>query len=289
MTRRMGTAKRDRQRANRQSKLQAAQAAQEKAQSKRRLFRIGGIVVVALLAALAYSLLAGRSDDETVETAGGSTSSTASTVAGAPVTVAVSAPPAGATVSGATTCPPVDGSAQRTTTFAQAPPTCIDAAKTYQAKITTSEGELTVELDAAKAPLAVNNFVVLSRYKYYEGLPFHRIVTDFVAQVGDANPKEGRMGTGGPGYTFADELPSDPAAYVPGVLAMANSGPNTNGSQFFVFVGPTNPFVSNPNYTIFGKVTEGMDTTVANIMAAGTDDQGVTKLVTIDKIEITES
>ena len=280
----MGTAKRDRQRANRQSKLVAAQEAQHKAHARRRYIRIGGAVVVALLAALAYSLLSGGDDKVNVAT-GDSTTTTAAAGASVPVT----APAPGATLTEPTPCPAADSSAQRTTTFASAPPTCIDAAKSYTAKITTSVGELTIALDQAKAPLAVNNFVVLARYHYYDGLPFHRIVTDFVAQVGDANPENGQLGTGGPGYSFADELPASPQDYVPGVLAMANSGPNTNGSQFFIFVGPSNPFLTNPAYTIFGQVTEGMDTTVAAIMAAGTQDAGVTQVITIDKIDIAEA
>jgi cyclophilin family peptidyl-prolyl cis-trans isomerase len=287
----MGTTKRERQRANRQSKLQAAQVQQQKRQRNGRVLRIGGLVVAALLAALIYSLVAG--DDDSVETA---TDSPATTAAGedtedgaGPPAVAVTAPPPGASITGETPCPPADGSADRTTTFAKAPPTCIDKGKTYVARMTTSKGELTIELDAAKAPATVNNFVVLSRYHYYDGVPFHRIVTDFVAQAGDANPTGGRLGTGGPGYTFPDELPASPSEYVPGVVAMANSGPGTNGSQFFIFVGPNNPFTSNPNYSIFGRVTEGMDTTVAAIMAAGTADQGVTEVVTVEGIEITES
>lgn len=281
----MGTVKRDRQRANRQSKLVAAQEAQHKAHARRRYIRIGGAVVVALLAALAYSLLSGGDDKVNVATGDSTTTTTAAASASVPVT----APAPGVTLTEPTPCPAADSSAQRTTTFAAAPPTCIDAAKTYAAKITTSVGELTIALDQAKAPLAVNNFVVLARYHYYDGLPFHRIVTDFVAQVGDANPKNGQLGTGGPGYSFADELPASPQDYVPGVLAMANSGPSTNGSQFFIFVGPSNPFLTNPAYTIFGKVTEGMDTTVAAIMAAGTQDAGVTQVITIDKIDIVQA
>ncbi len=282
----MGTAKRDRQRANRQSKLVAAQEAQHKAHSRRRYIRIGAVVVTALLAALAYSLLSGSDDKGDVATGD---RTTATSAAAADAAVPVTAPAPGATLTEPTPCPAADSSAQRTTTFASAPPTCIDAAKSYTAKITTSVGELTIALDQAKAPLAVNNFVVLSRYRYYDGLPFHRIVTDFVAQVGDANPENGQLGTGGPGYSFADELPTSPQDYVPGVLAMANSGPNTNGSQFFIFVGPSNPFLTNPAYTIFGKVTEGMDTTVAAIMAAGTQDAGVTQVITIDKIDIVQA
>ncbi len=282
----MGTAKRDRQRANRQSKLVAAQEAQHKAHARRRYIRIGGAVVVALLAALAYSLLSGSDDKVDVATGDSTTTTTAAAGASVPVT----APAPGATLTEPTPCPAADSSAQRTTTFASAPPTCINAPNMfYTAKITTSVGELTIALDQAKAPLAANNFVVLARYHYYDGLPFHRIVTDFVAQVGDANPENGQLGSGGPGYSFADELPASPQDYVPGVLAMANSGPNTNGSQFFIFVGPSNPFLTNPAYTIFGTVTEGMDTTVAAIMAAGTQDAGVTQVITIDKIDIVQA
>jgi peptidyl-prolyl cis-trans isomerase B (cyclophilin B) len=275
----MGTTKRERQRANRQSKLVAAQEAHRKAQSRRRVLRFGGLIVAFLVIAYLISVFAGDGDDD-----GQSTDT--------PATVAVTAPPAGASVTGDTPCPPADGSAERTTTFEKAPPTCIDAAKTYTAAITTSLGGFTVALDPTVAPQAVNNFVVLSRYHYYDGLPFHRIVTDFVAQVGDANPRDGQLGTGGPGYTFADELPAAGGdAYVPGIVAMANSGPDSNGSQFFVFVGPNNPFVSNPAYTIFGNVTEGMDTTIPAIMAAGTtsEEGGVTQEITIQSIVITEA
>jgi cyclophilin family peptidyl-prolyl cis-trans isomerase len=281
----MGTAKRERQRANRQSKLQAAEEARRKAKGRRRVFRTGGLVAAALLAALLYSLLAGGDDTDETADAGATTT----TAAADETTVTPTAPPPGKSITGATPCPPADGSAERTTTFAQAPPTCIDPAKRYTATMRTNVGELTIALDAAKAPKTVNNFVVLSRYKYYDGVPFHRIVNDFVAQAGDANPRNGQLGTGGPGYTFPDELPASPAEYVPGVVAMANSGANTNGSQFFIFVGPNNPFTANPNYSIFGKVTTGMDTTVQAIMAAGTEDRGVTELITIESVTITES
>ena len=120
---------------------------------------------------------------------------------------------------------------------------------------------------------------------YYNGVTFHRVIKGFMCQGGCPDGD----GRGGPGYTFPDELPASPSEYVPGVVAMANSGPNTNGSQFFVFVGPNNPFTANPNYSIFGKVTDGMDSTVKAIMAAGTDDRGVTQLITIDSITISES
>ncbi len=289
----MGTAKRERQKANRQSKLEAAIAQQQKAKRNRQWLVVGGAIAAVVALFALYSVLAG--DDENVETAEGSTTSSASgstgptdstAVAGEPATMPVVAP--GKTLAGDTPCPKADGSEERTTTFAKEPPTCIDPTKTYTAKMTTSEGDLVIALDAKKAPKTVNNFVVLSRYRYYEGIPFHRIVSGFVAQVGDANPPGGQYGGGGPGYEFADELPKDPAEYVRGSLAMANSGPNTNGSQIFIVEN----WNANPaNYNLFGKVTEGLDTVFPKIMAVGTggSDGTPTKVVTITKIEITES
>lgn len=136
-----------------------------------------------------------------------------------------------------------------------APPMKIDTDKTYTATIKTNKGDIRLQLFAKDAPLAVNNFVFLARDKYYDGIIFHRIVQDFMIQTGDPLGK----GFGGPGYQFADELNS-PHRYEEGILAMANSGPNTNGSQFFIGSGPTvQNLNSAPNYTIFGKVIGGME------------------------------
>ncbi len=282
----MGTTKRERQRSNRQSKLQAAQQAVEKAKTRRRILKVVAMVAAALLAAFLYATFAG--DDTKTDTGQDSTDTSIAEGSTSP-TIALSPTAPGKSITGVTPCPPANGSVDRTTTFAAAAPMCIDATKAYKAVVSTNKGELTIALDPKTAPLAVNNFVVLARYHYYDGVPFHRIVNDFVAQAGDANPKNGRLGTGGPGYTFADELPASPAGYVPGAVAMANSGPNTNGSQFFVFVGPSNPFIANPTYTIFGTVEVGMDNTVPAIMAAGTDDGAVTEAVIIASITISES
>jgi cyclophilin family peptidyl-prolyl cis-trans isomerase len=142
---------------------------------------------------------------------------------------------------------------------------CIDPAKAYTAKVSTSKGDFTMTLDAKTAPKTVNNFVVLSRYHFYDGVPFHRVVTDFVIQTGD--PLGDPPGTGSPGYKFDDELPTSVDAYKPGSVAMANSGANTNGSQWFVWVGPTK--LPSPAYSLFGAVTEGYDTTVQAIIKGG--------------------
>ena len=131
-----------------------------------------------------------------------------------------------------TDAPNPDGSSPRTTKFSAAPPMVIDPSKRYTAQMETSLGSITIALDAASAPNTVNNFVFLARYHYYDGIIFHRIIKGFVCQGGDP---EG-SGRGGPGYRFEDELPKA-GRYEIGSLAMANAGPNTNGSQFFIISG----------------------------------------------------
>jgi peptidylprolyl isomerase len=152
-----------------------------------------------------------------------------------------------------TECPAADGSSPKKTTFDGPPPMCIDPEKRYSARIETSLGELVVALDPVAAPQTVNNFVVLARYHYYDGVIFHRIIKGFMCQGGDPTG----TGTGGPGYTFADELPA-PGRYEVGSVAMANAGPNTNGSQFFVVSGPSGVRLP-PQYSLFGKVVKGLD------------------------------
>ncbi|MNJ57753.1 putative peptidyl-prolyl cis-trans isomerase [compost metagenome] len=130
----------------------------------------------------------------------------------------------------------------------------IDSNKSYTAEVTTNKGSFTIELFAKDAPKTVNNFVFLSRQGYYDNVIFHRIIESFMIQSGDPLG----TGTGGPGYQFEDEVTN--YQYEPGIVAMANAGPNTNGSQFFICTGADSVSLNNqPNYTIFGKVTEGMD------------------------------
>ena len=130
----------------------------------------------------------------------------------------------------------------------------IDPNKTYAATIKTSLGDMTAELYPKDAPNTVNNFVFLARQDFYDGVIFHRVIKDFMVQTGDPTG----TGTGGPGYRFNDEL-SNPRGYTKGTLAMANAGPNTQGSQFFICHGPGAERLPH-NYTIFGKVTDGLDT-----------------------------
>ena len=142
---------------------------------------------------------------------------------------------------------------QRPKSWSSPPPMQIDPNKQYSATIKTTLGEMKAQLYAREAPNTVNNFVFLSREGFYNGVPFHRIIKEFMVQTGDPTG----TGTGGPGYRFADEL-NTPHRYEKGTLAMANAGPNTQGSQFFICHGQ-NAMTLPKNYTIFGKVTEGMD------------------------------
>ena len=152
----------------------------------------------------------------------------------------------------ATLCPNADGSSPQQREFDEAPPMCIDPEKTYTATMVTSMGTMVIHLNAAQAPKTVNNFVTLARYHYYDGIIFHRIINGFMCQGGDPTG----TGRGGPGYRFEDELPA-PGRYEIGSIAMANAGPNTNGSQFFITVRPTS-FLNN-KHTVFGRVIEGLD------------------------------
>jgi cyclophilin family peptidyl-prolyl cis-trans isomerase len=181
-----------------------------------------------------------------------------------------------------TECPEPDGSSEKRQRFDGPPPMCIDPERTYTATMVTSKGTMTIVLDPVAAPRTVNNFVVLARYHYYDGIVFHRIIPGFVLQGGDP---EG-TGRGGPGYRFPDELPR-PGRYEVGSLAMANAGPNTNGSQFFVISGPQGVALP-PQYSLFGKVVSGLDV-VAAIDAVGSGSGKPKERVTIDSVTITES
>ncbi|MFZ1275441.1 peptidylprolyl isomerase [Candidatus Microthrix sp.] len=179
-------------------------------------------------------------------------------------------------------CPNTDGSSPRTTKFDAPPPMCIDPETTYHAEIVTSMGTMFVQLLPKRAPKTVNNFVFLARYHYFDGVIFHRIIKDFVIQGGDP---EG-TGRGGPGYRFADELPQ-PGEYQLGSLVMANAGPDTNGSQFFVVSGPSGIGLP-PNYSLFGKVLDGLDVLdKIQSVQTGRGDRPTTDVV-IESVTITE-
>lgn len=178
-------------------------------------------------------------------------------------------------------CPPVDGAARPTRSFTSSPPMCIDPDGAYEAVLTTNLGEFTIALDAENAPRTVNNFVFLARHRFYDGLDFHRVIAGFVFQGGDP---EGD-GSGGPGYEFDDELPS--SEYRRYDVAMANAGPDTNGSQFFVITGADGEALP-PAYSRFGTVTAGTD--VADAIGSVATDGNDHPLddVTIESVEIVE-
>ena len=134
-----------------------------------------------------------------------------------------------------------------------APDMQIEASKSYSATISTNKGDIDVSLDAANAPKTVNNFVFLANDGFYDGVSFHRVIPNFMAQGGDPTG----TGSGGPGYRFEDETRGNPNRHERGVLSMANAGPNTNGSQFFITFQPQ-PHLDG-KHTVFGRVTGGMD------------------------------
>ncbi|MGO8950509.1 MAG: peptidylprolyl isomerase [Ktedonobacterales bacterium] len=162
--------------------------------------------------------------------------------------------------------------------YRAAPPMQIVPNKKYSAVFHTDKGDFTVELFAKQAPVTVNNFVFLAREGYYDGTTFHRVIKGFMAQGGDPTG----TGTGGPGYKFNDEAGALALTHDgPGTLSMANAGPNTNGSQFFITFGAT-PHL-NGKHGVFGRVVSGMD--VVNSLRARdpqTDRQPGDKIVSID-------
>jgi cyclophilin family peptidyl-prolyl cis-trans isomerase len=165
--------------------------------------------------------------------------------------------------------------------FTAAPPMSIDKSKQYTATVKMAKGgEFVIQLYPDKAPLTVNNFVFLARQKFYDGTTFHRVLQDFMAQGGDPTG----TGSGGPGYEFVNE-DSDLKFDKAGVVAMANSGRNTNGSQFFITFGAVEDL--NGGYTIFGQVTSGMDV-VNNIRRRDPDQNPAYTGDAIESITITE-
>jgi cyclophilin family peptidyl-prolyl cis-trans isomerase len=241
-------------------------------------------VHVALLALLLLALAAcGTATDNSVpadHSAGGTGShqtgaSPAASAAGDPshASPAASANPAGAAAD------PVE----RNNKYSAVPEMKIDQNKKYTATIETTKGTMKAELYAKEAPKTVNNFVFLARENFYQNVKFHRIIKDFMVQTGDPTG----TGTGGPGYRFEDEQIPPSLNYQRGTLAMANAGPDTNGSQFFI-VHADYPLPKQ--YTIFGKLTEGDDVldAIANTPTTGAEGSTPTEDVRITNITITE-
>jgi len=272
----MGTDKRMRKKENRRNRLDELATQAHRQRWRKRITKI--VIVVAIVLGVAFIISVSLGDDNT-DTKTDVIDTTVSAATDTPI-----APAEGRAITGETPCPAADGSESRAASFEKAPPTCIDTTKTYTATVLTNKGEFTIVLDAMQAPLTVNNFVTLARYRYFDGTTCHRAIKDFVVQCGDPTA----TGTGGPGYAFADELPSA-GSYKLGSLAMANSGPNTNGSQFFVITGEQGVALP-PSYTLFGQVTNGLDSTVPALNAASNQDpaaNGVPPAETLRIISVT--
>jgi cyclophilin family peptidyl-prolyl cis-trans isomerase len=259
----VSSGKRQRQEATRR-RVEEAQAEQRRADRTRRLVIGGSLLAAVAIVASIIVLVA--------------THHKSSDVSAPPATVRATT----ASDFGTGACPRADGSSPRKTTFTSAPSKCITFTDYYVANFDTSAGSFRVALDAAKAPVTVNNFVVLALYHYYDGTIFHRAIPGYIVQGGDANGHP--PGSGSPGYTIADELPTSVSDYAVGSIAMANTGaPHSGGSQFFFWMGP-NP-LPGPNYSLFGKVVSGLDV-VRKIEATGSPSGTVTAPVTIHTVTI---
>ena len=205
-----------------------------------------------------------------------------------PEPAATTAPAAGATAQTSTATPAFTPAATSRISGARAsyssPPAMIlDTESDYVAAFRTNQGDFTVQLFATQTPVTVNNFVFLAQQGFYDGLIFHRVIENFMIQGGDPTG----TGAGGPGYQFQDEIVAGLAFDSPGKLAMANAGPGTNGSQFFITVAATDWL--NGNHTIFGEVTEGQNVVNAISRASTNNRNAPLQRVVIERIDITKS
>ncbi len=239
----MPSEKRSRQRAAREARL----AAQAKSAKRRKTIRNTVIIVVIVGVILGAVFLFSNNKKKPP----GSTTATTTATAGAQATANQVAVKAG--------CPSSTGATVNTQKYSAAPPMTIDTSKNYSATVVTTAGTFTMALDPKSAPATVNNFVFLANKGYYHCVIFHRVIPNFMDQTGDPTG----TGTGGPGYTIADENPpkaANPADQYPlGSVAMANTGqPHSGGSQFFIVSGTQGEGLPN-SYALFGQVTSGMD------------------------------
>ncbi|HEX7168377.1 MAG TPA: peptidylprolyl isomerase [Acidimicrobiales bacterium] len=266
----MPSEKRERQRAGREVRREAARAAQKRAQRRRQI-----IAIVALIAVIfGIGFVVSQSGDDGTEVTSGDDADAKDE--GEDAETQDDREPNPDAI--APECPPDGGASERNTAFKESPPNCLEDGKDYKAVVETDVGTFTIDLLEEKAPKTVNNFVFLARHKAYEGVPFHRVIQDFVVQGGDVAKGDG---TGDAGYSFEDELP-EPGDYAEGSVAMANSGPNTNGSQFFIVTSQkgaetlTQAVGGEAKYSLFATVVDGMDV-VKKIEADGSE-QGEPKV-----------
>jgi peptidyl-prolyl cis-trans isomerase B (cyclophilin B) len=281
----VGTTKRERQKANRQQRLEELARDARRRHARRRVVTWGGIVVAAIAAIYLIALLTGRDNSPT---------STPSTDVSAPVaTDPATTDPAtdepvepGTFTYGTGACAPAEKPAEPVRSFAAAPQQCIDPSSTFSAVIETNKGSFTIALDNVNSPGTVNNFVTLARYGYYDDSTCHRIISGFVVQCGRPGDDEGA-----PGYTIPDEPVAND--YAEAVVAMANTGaPDSGGGQWFVITGAQGAALPK-SYTVLGTVSEGYETTVKALEALADPDapNGVPTLepITITSVTIVES
>ena len=277
----MGTDKRERKKVNRNLAREGRQKAQRNAVIKQRVIRFGVGIPLAILALWAVSKFFITTD---------STSTTDSTAAASDTTVASLTPTLSTTpgeqIEGDTKCPATDGTALRTTNVTKAPPMCIDAKKSYTATFNTSEGAIEIALDTKKTPKTVNNFVTLSRYKYYDSSFIFRtdVNLDIIQGGGESN-------TDDPGYNIEDE--GSGYKYTEGDIVMARSGEiDSAGGQFFIVTGPKASFLDDQGtYVVFGKISKGLDVAKAILgLNAGSGQLGgaPSRAVKITSVTIAE-
>jgi len=271
----VGTAKRERQREGRQARLAAAQAEQRRRQRIRTIRNFGIIVVLIIVALFVLSRLGGDDKKETASTSSG----------------------------GTTACPEADGSSPRTIDFSSPPPNCIDPAKKYTATFDTTAGTVVVDLDSANTPSTTNNFVVLSRYHYYDNTQLFRTAKS-IGIIQGGSPHTNSATDPGPGYSLTDEgydystlsqgpsgATGGPYTYGPGDLVMARGGsPNSASAQFFFGVDDNvKNLDAQGTYVKFGNASQGLDV-LQQILASAPQDEGPpSPPVTINKVTITES
>ncbi len=253
---------------------------QREAKRRRNLRRA---VIVAIVAVLVIGSAALLFSGKSTTTTTAATSSTTTAVTTTTIAPSVAQAKANA-VAVAAGCPASTAARVNTLTWKSAPAMTINKAKTYYAHFVTTAGSFVVKLDAATAPITVNNFVFLAQHKYYNCVIFHRVIPGFVVQGGDPTG----TGSGGPGYTIADELPKAASPTYPlDSLAMANTGSaNSGGSQFFIVTGTSGEQLPN-TYSLFGQVTSGQSVVRAINNAGST--AGVPPTVTHRMISVTIS
>lgn len=282
----MPTDKRQRQKAGRQARL----AAEQKARKRRQALRRGVTAVIVIAVVVGLSILIFKPGSKSAS----STSTTTTTTTTQPAPAGGSGNKSPSAITTSADCPSSPSATLNKPSYPSAPPMTIDPNKTYTATVTTDLGSFTIQLEPKLAPKSVNSFVFLAQHHFFDCIVFHRVIQTFMDQTGDPTG----TGTGGPGYQYAEAGPARANPQYPvGSVAMANSNqpattlPTTNGSQFFIVTGPEGESLE-PDYTLFGKVTSGMNVVDAINAdgASATNSAGTpTKLHRMISVTVTES